>query len=116
ARPCRAAIRPAGRCSSGSARRSIRSAPGTYVVLKPNITPIGHATGSVATHGSPWNYDRRVPILFWRPHMPAAAREEAIETADIMPTLAAMIGVPVAAGSVDGHCLEGIAGVACPPR
>ena len=43
-----------------------------YVVLKPNITPIGHATGSVATHGSPWDYDRRVPILFWRPHMPAA--------------------------------------------
>ena len=87
-----------------------------YVVLKPNITPIGHATGSVATHGSPWDYDQRVPILFWRPHMPAAAREEAIETADIMPTLAAMIGVPVAAGSVDGHCLEGIAGVACSPR
>ena len=23
----------------------------------------------VATHGSPWDYDRRVPILFWRPGM-----------------------------------------------
>ena len=87
-----------------------------YVVLKPNITPIGHATGSVATHGSPWDYDRRVPILFWRPNMRAAAPDQAIETADIMPTLAALIGVPLAPGAVDGHCLDGIEGVACPPR
>jgi hypothetical protein len=87
-----------------------------YVVLKPNITPIGHATGSVATHGSPWDYDRRVPILFWRPNMRAAAPDQAIETADIMPTLAAMIGVPLTPGAVDGHCLAGIEGVACPPR
>ena len=85
-----------------------------YVVLKPNITPIGHAAGSVATHGSPWDYDRRVPILFWRPGMQASLRDDAIETVDIMPTLAAMIGVPVAAGSTDGHCLQGVDGVACP--
>jgi arylsulfatase A-like enzyme len=26
---------------------------------------------------------------------------------DIMPTLAALIGLPVAAGSVDGRCLDG---------
>jgi hypothetical protein len=85
-----------------------------YVVLKPNITPIGHAAGSVATHGSPWDYDRRVPIVFWRRGMTQSLREDPIETVDIMPTLAAMIGVPLAAGSVDGHCLSGVAGVACP--
>ena len=85
-----------------------------YVVLKPNITPIGHAAGSVATHGSPWDYDRRVPILFWRPNMPPSLRDDPIETVDLMPTIAAMIGVPLAPGSVDGHCLGGVGGVACP--
>ena len=29
------------------------------------------------------------------------------DTVDIMPTLAALIGLPLARGSVDGHCLEG---------
>jgi arylsulfatase A-like enzyme len=85
-----------------------------YVGLKPNNTPIGHAAGSVATHGSPWDYDRRVPIVFWRRGMTQSLRQDPIETVDVMPTLAAMIGVPLAPGSVDGHCLTGVAGVACP--
>ncbi len=41
--------------------------------------------------------------------------EQTVETTDIMPTLAALIGVPVEQGSVDGHCLSGIAGINCPP-
>ena len=86
------------------------------VLLKPRITPIPDTRSYVATHGSPWDYDRRVPILFWRPAMAAAAREEAVETADIMPTLAAMIGLPIQPGSIDGKCLAGIHGVTCPPR
>jgi arylsulfatase A-like enzyme len=85
-----------------------------YVVLKPDITPIGHAAGSVATHGSPWDYDRRVPILFWRANMPASAREEPVETTDIMPTLAAMLAVPIEPGQVDGHCLVAVPGAVCP--
>ena len=86
------------------------------VLLKKGITPIPDTRFYVATHGSPWDYDRRVPILFWRPAMTPAAREEAVETADIMPTLAAMIGLPVQPGSIDGKCLAGIDGVACPTR
>ena len=84
-----------------------------YVVLKPNITPIGHAAGSVATHGSPWDYDRRVPMIFWRPGFRGATVDASADTVDIMPTLAAMIGLPIAAGSVDGHCLQGTP-AACP--
>ena len=39
-----------------------------YVILKKDVTPIADTShGFVATHGSPWDYDRRVPILFWRP-------------------------------------------------
>jgi hypothetical protein len=77
------------------------------VILKEHVTSIGHVTKSVATHGSPWDYDRRVPILFWRPGFRGATVQAPADTVDIMPTLAALIGLPLAPGSVDGHCLDG---------
>ncbi len=86
------------------------------VVLKEHVTPIGHVTSAVATHGTPWDYDRRVPILLWRPGMAPALREDAVETVDIMPTLSAMLGVTLAPGAVDGKCLAGVGGIVCPPR
>jgi arylsulfatase A-like enzyme len=86
-----------------------------YVILKEHVTPIGHATDSVATHGSPWDHDRRVPILFWRPGYRGATVDAAVETVDIMPTLAALVGLPLAVGSVDGHCLDATPAL-CPPR
>ncbi|HEY0629226.1 MAG TPA: alkaline phosphatase family protein [Sphingomicrobium sp.] len=86
------------------------------VLLKKDITPIANTTSYVATHGSPWDYDRRVPILFWRRGMTHVERNEAIETVDIMPTLAAAIGLSVDARSIDGECLNNIAGASCPSR
>ena len=84
------------------------------VVLKENIMPIPvPSPGYAATHGSPWDYDRRVPIAFWRKGVAGTASDQAVETVDIMPTLAAIIGLPVPAGSIDGKCLA-MAGVACP--
>jgi len=89
-----------------------------YVVLKPRITPIPESThgGSVATHGSVWDYDRRVPILFWRRGMTPFEQPMSVETVDIMPTLAGLIGLPLAPGSVDGRCLDLDAGpgTTCP--
>jgi len=87
-----------------------------YVVLNEHVTPIGHVTSSVATHGTPWDHDRRVPIIFWRPGMAPASREEAVETVDIMPTLSAMLRPSGPRPDVDGKCLERIQGVACPQR
>lgn len=82
-----------------------------YVMLKPRITPIADASrGSVATHGSVWDYDRRVPILFWRRGMTGFEQPLSVETVDIMPTLAGLIGLPLAPGSVDGRCLDLVAG------
>ena len=86
------------------------------VVLKPHITPIADTKLYAATHGSPWDYDRRVPILFWRAGMAASARSEAVETINIMPTLGAQLGLAVDSSAIDGKCLEGIQGIACPPR
>lgn len=84
------------------------------VLLKERVSPVFDTSrGYVTTHGSPWNYDRRVPILFWRPGMAPSERGEAVETADILPTLAAMIGLAIAPGSIDGRCLD-IDGVRCP--
>jgi arylsulfatase A-like enzyme len=90
---------------------------GDFVVfLKRDITPIADAShGYVATHGSPWDYDRRVPILFWRPGASGTTIERPVETTDIMPTIASTVGLPVAPGSVDGHCLPEPAGAACGP-
>jgi predicted AlkP superfamily pyrophosphatase or phosphodiesterase len=82
------------------------------VVLKKEITPIYDTSRYVATHGSAWDYDRRVPILFWRKGTPPVASDAAIETTDIMPTLAATIGLALAPGSVDGKCLAQV--VTCP--
>jgi predicted AlkP superfamily pyrophosphatase or phosphodiesterase len=86
------------------------------VLLKPHITPIVDTKLYIATHGSAWDYDRRVPILFWRPAMTAADRNDPVETVDIMPTLAAMLGLRIDSPSVDGKCLSGIQRIACPPR
>jgi arylsulfatase A-like enzyme len=83
------------------------------VLLKPFVTPIPEAlaaSGFVATHGSPWGYDRRVPILFWWKGMAGFEQPNAVETVDIMPTLASLIGLGVPAGEIDGRCLDLIAG------
>jgi arylsulfatase A-like enzyme len=85
------------------------------VLLKRDVVPIARPDEFyAATHGSAWDNDRRVPILFWRAGMRAESREEPIQTVDIMPTLAAMIGLPIAPGSIDGHCLVQLPTVSCP--
>ncbi|HEX7875038.1 MAG TPA: alkaline phosphatase family protein [Sphingobium sp.] len=81
------------------------------LLLKPRITPISvPLKGIVATHGSPWDSDRRVPILFWRKGMRHFEQPLGVETADIMPSLAALIGLPVPKSEIDGRCLDLIAG------
>jgi len=77
------------------------------LMLKRGVVPIPAAgPGYVATHGSPWDYDRRVPILFWRKGLTGFEQPSPIETVDIAPTLAALIGLPVPAGAFDGRCLD----------
>jgi len=85
------------------------------VFLKPRVTPIPDALhGYVATHGSPWDYDRRVPILFWRKGMAGFEHAGSIETVDIAPTLAAQIGLAIP--KLDGKCLDLGAGQGAPCR
>lgn len=81
------------------------------VALKPRVTPIPDGSfGYVATHGSVWDYDRRVPILFWRKGMTGFEQPNAVRTVDILPTLARWINLPVDAAGIDGQCLDLVAG------
>lgn len=81
------------------------------IALKPRVTPIPEAgIGYVATHGSVWDYDRRVPILFWRKGLAGFEQPNAVMTVDIMPTLASVIGLPVDTGKIDGRCLDLLSG------
>ena len=87
------------------------------VVLKPRVTPIPDpGVGYVATHGSVWDYDRRVPILFWRAGMRGFEQPNPVLVADIMPTLAGLVGLPVNSDALDGRCLDLVAGrgTSCP--
>jgi predicted AlkP superfamily pyrophosphatase or phosphodiesterase len=59
---------------------------------------------AIAGHGTPWQYDRRVPILFWWPGAEGFEQSLPIETVDIAPTLAAITGIP--APKVDGRCRD----------
>ena len=54
-----------------------------------------------------------MPILFWRKGMAAAEHPGGIETVDIMPTLAAQIGLPLVGPAVDGKCLTLATGEPC---
>ena len=94
------------------------SRSGDFVVLlKKDITPIADTKGGyVATHGSVWDYDRRVPIIFWRASYGAKAIDQPVETIDILPTIAASMGLALPAGAVDGKCLADVLGVSCPAR
>ncbi len=81
------------------------------VVLKDRVTPIPESgLGYVATHGSVWDYDRRVPMLFWRKGLAGFEQPNAVMTVDILPTLAALIGLPLDMSKVDGSCLDLLSG------
>lgn len=81
------------------------------VVLKDRVTPIPESgLGFVATHGSVWDYDRRVPMLFWRKGLAGFEQPNAVMTVDILPTLAALIGLPLDMSKVDGRCIDLLSG------
>ncbi|HEY0958310.1 MAG TPA: alkaline phosphatase family protein [Novosphingobium sp.] len=75
------------------------------VMLKRAIMP-GSGAGAVAGHGSAWDYDRRVPILFWRKGLTGFEQPAPVETVDIAPTLAALLRLAVKPGEFDGRCLD----------
>ncbi|MET1754439.1 alkaline phosphatase family protein [Novosphingobium sp. RD2P27] len=76
------------------------------VMTKRGVVPGDPQPGYTATHGSPWDYDRRVPILFWRKGMAGFEQPNPVQTVDIAPTLAATVGLEQPVGTWDGQCLD----------
>ncbi|WP_046651861.1 alkaline phosphatase family protein [Brevundimonas diminuta] len=72
---------------------------------QPGLTGQGRVGGAISSHGSPWDYDRRVPIVFWWPGAEGQERFLPMRTIDIAPTLANLIGVQPD-GPIDGRCMD----------
>jgi len=82
----------------------VRSADVIFA-LEPGMTPFPGAVGGyLAGHGTPWDYDRRVPIIFWNAGQVGQERTLPVRTVDIAPTLANAAGIPAPA-NLDGRCL-----------
>jgi predicted AlkP superfamily pyrophosphatase or phosphodiesterase len=80
------------------------------VMLEPYVALYGKPknpdTDYIGSHGSPWDYDRRVPILFWWRGISAFEQPAPVETVDIAPTLADLIGLKIDAREIDGRVLQ----------
>ena len=78
--------------------------PDIILAFQPNVVMGGRVGGAISGHGTPWEYDRRVPIIFWWPGATGEERFLPIRTIDIAPTLAHVIGVQTP--QVEGRCID----------
>ena len=62
--------------------------------------------GLVATHGSPYDYDRHVPVFVMAPGIGAARIADEVGVVDLAPTLAGLLGISTP--KVDGRDLTGL--------
>ncbi len=65
----------------------------TNVELVITMTPFSIFSGIVATHGSPYDYDTHVPLIFYGPWFKPGRYSEFVRTVDLAPTLAEITGV-----------------------
>ncbi|HEX2601606.1 MAG TPA: alkaline phosphatase family protein [Gemmatimonadaceae bacterium] len=76
------------------ARRWVHQLPANgNVEMVITLTPFSIFGGIVATHGSPYNYDSNVPLVFSGPWFAPGRYTEFVRTVDLAPTLAAIAGV-----------------------
>jgi len=73
------------------------------------LTEGSHGGPEVTTHGSPYLYDRHVPLIFRGPGVPAGVSDEPVRIVDVAPTLARLAGLPFP-DDLDGKPLLGSEG------
>jgi predicted AlkP superfamily pyrophosphatase or phosphodiesterase len=72
-----------------------------FVVFEPNHFINDFDGLEVAsTHGSPWRYDTYVPLVFAGPGIPAQRLMRRVETVDVAPSLAVLLGTKPPSGAV----------------
>ena len=74
--------------------------PDLHVQFEENVLFMGKGT----THGSPYQYDRRVPIVFAGVGIAPGRYDEVVPTVDIAPTIARLLGVT--APDIDGRVID----------
>lgn len=72
-----------------------------YMIQKPNYL---FYAGSGTTHGSPYEYDQHVPLMFLGRGIAKGAHDEHVVINDLAPTLAAAVAVQMP--GVPGHVLQ----------
>ena len=82
-----------------------------YLVLDPHwfINDFDGLTVA-SSHGSPWRYDTFVPLVFMGPGIEARRVARAVETVDIAPTLASLLGVKCPSGTCGEPLVEALPG------
>lgn len=68
--------------------------PGGEAIAAITMEPYWLYGGSIATHGSPHDYDAKVPVLFWGAAFAPGRDSSAARVVDMAPTLARLLGVP----------------------
>jgi len=63
-----------------------------------------------STHGSPWSYDTFVPVVFLVPGCAPQRVHRRVETVDVAPTLAALLGTKPPSGATGRVLPEVLAG------
>ena len=69
-----------------------------YYSMRPYWLVEAHESG--ASHGSPWSYDARVPLLWFGAGISAGMHSATVSVADIAPTLAFLLGISEPGGSM----------------
>jgi predicted AlkP superfamily pyrophosphatase or phosphodiesterase len=85
-------------------RRWVHQLPAeSNVELVITLTPLSIFGGLIATHGSPYDYDSHVPLIFFGRWFNAGRYPEFVRTVDLAPTFAAIAGV------IPGEKIDGVA-------
>jgi phosphopentomutase len=75
-----------------------------YIVMRPYSVNAGSGT----SHGTPYDYDSHVPLIFYGWRIKPGTYLQRTGISDVAPTLAEMLNLETPSGSV-GHILEQIA-------
>jgi arylsulfatase A-like enzyme len=82
-------------------------APDMPVAVVTTLKPFWYFEGIVnATHGSPHDYDARVPVVFYGAGIRPGRHPDVVRVVDMAPTLAELLGVRPAE-RLDGVSLKG---------
>ncbi len=68
-----------------------------FLVYSPYAVPTSYPTGT--THGTPWNYDAQVPLIFWGSGFKPGIYHNSCQPIDLAATLAAALGLTQPSGA-----------------